>query len=597
MRFMRYTSAGECVDDALPVTSATLSETIGDEWSDTLSLDVAATVDKGDYIVFRDRSGLWREYRVASPDDLREDSKPTSNVQAVNSVQELAVTRNIDWFQETGIGPGRALDVVLQGTRWSRSADSADIGDDGIEPMDVELSCTDGWAALKDIASQWGLEISTGVGMGPAGLIETRLVTLTPRRGRDTGRRWELGGGLDRVRRTYDDTECYCRVKPIGRIETGEDDTGVETTSIVTIAPVNDGLDYLETDDPAATLARWGVPDRDGNLTPTTKIVQHSDVTDPGELINLGRRDLGEWTTPHVTYEADVSTWVSNGLADADTLEVGDTIQLVDRSFSPTLRLQARVIGLEDDLLAGLESRRLTLGSIIQTISERQTIITQTAQTVATGKPVWDRAAVDSSTATNVATGAAAGADSALQAAANAVSTALDAKEMASGMEGRLAAVETTVASLPDEYQPKGEYLVAEDISGLLSADDIQPGDGVTVSKSDDGKLTVSARGPFPPATLDNGADLDTVREYGLYRKQWGDVVANAPSGDAESSFLLTVIPMTDDGEDSDVLQRVEPAGGVGAVTEPFYRNYSGSGGWTPWRKYAAETGADANDK
>lgn len=594
VRLILTDGSGRQLDDQIDAWGATRRRTLdGRVWTDDLDLEATSQgVDKGRYVVAH-VDGEWREWRVSSPDEIREDTRPRCDVACVDGMRELTVTRHIEHFHETAVTPRRALEFVLQETRWT----VGEVPD--MDPVDLELDAVDGWTALTTIADTFGLEVwSTMIPDSGMTRIVDRQVHMAVRRGGVSGRRFDYSDNLTRIRRTFDATEVATRIIPLGKQVEKEDGSKRR----VTIAQANQGVAWLDVDD-AELASRWGVADATGAVMPACRIVVHDDIDDPGLLRNAGLEDLETASRPSVAYEATIAGWQTAGL-DPVGLHAGDTVQIVDSTFSPALRLEGRVTGIEADLLAGPDEATISIGDITQGISSTRTIAVDTAATVAAGKPVWDASATQAATAVStantangIASGAATGADSALQAAANAVSTALDAKEMASGMEGRLAAVETTVASLPDEYQPKGEYLVAEDISGLLSADDIQPGDGITVSKSDDGKLTVSARGPFPPVKLDNGADLDTVREYGFYRKQWGDVVANAPSGDAESSFLLTVIPMTDDGEDSDVLQRVEPAGGVGAVTEPFYRNYSGSGGWTPWRKYASETGADANDK
>lgn len=420
MRFMLFDNDGRMVDDNIEARTATHKETLDDDWSDTLQMDIAGTVSKGQYIAYRDRLGKWREYRVTAPDDQREGSLPVSDVMAVNSIRELSATRWIIHFHETNVTLRRAIDYVLDGTRWL----PGDIATDTEPVAELEFTAVDGWSALKTIASTWGLELSTTIGMASTlDSIDRRRVNLLRQRGTVTGRRFEYGADLTKVRRTYAEQEVYTRIIPIGKLVKDEN-TGAEKP--VTIEEVNDGRNYLEVSDPDVALRRWGVPDEHGTLRHTCMVVEHSDLTDPGAVMNAGIEDLKAYGTPKVEYEATVIAYKDAGIVGADSLGVGDTVQVVDTTFSPSLRLQARISGVEENLLADVSQTTLTLGSIIESMAERQTIITRTAQTVAEGKPVWDAAS---------------------GAASRAQSTASQTATEVTGLTGRVTVAESTAGT------------------------------------------------------------------------------------------------------------------------------------------------------
>lgn len=450
MRFMLFDGLGNMIDDDVHCTSAIRRESIDGEWSDSLQMDVAGTIEKGRYVVFRDHAGEWHEYRVTAPDELREDGVPSCDVQAVNSVQELAVSRPIIHFHETNVPLRRAIEYAVLDTRWQ----PGDIDPDAKVMDELTVDNSDGWSMLQQIASTWGVELSTSVTMeGATDRIETRRVNAVKQRGTITGKRFEYGADLQRMRRTYTDSDVCTRIIPIGKTTT-DSDTGVETR--VTIEEVNDGKDYLEADDADEMLTMWGIPDRTGVTIHPTKVVSYSDAADAATLYNLAMADLKSYTTAKVNYEATVDAYRNAGVRDPEGLHVGDTVQIVDRTFNPALRLQGRVCGIEEDLLGDDTQKTVTLGSIIESLAEKQTIITQTANTVAQGKPIWDAASSTATaahdTATNVS-GEVSGLSSrvtAAQSTATAAGSAAKAVAAQVAMVGGMSDVTVTVADFAD---------------------------------------------------------------------------------------------------------------------------------------------------
>lgn len=456
---MLYDNNGDQIDPSIDMITMTRTRTLdGGVWSDDLEGDIRGCAPKGYYLLAETPDG-WMEWRVTAPDDLREDGMPEGNIQAVASVRELDVTRifDADGFHETGIGARRAAAVCVSGTRWR-------IGQvDGDTTADIDIDPgTGGWTALQAVAETYGLELSTEIGMASTmDRVESRVINLTTRVGSATPTaRFEYGADLTRVRRTYSDADVITRLYAFGK--TGDDGKPV------TIEPIT-GLPYMDSDDD--TISRWSV---DG--TPAQGSVTYSDVEDPSELFALARADLARLSTPEVSYEGDV--------VDLDIgyrTHPGDTVQVTDTTWDPPLRLEARIIGITDDLITN--TRRVTLGSIVNTVASRQTAYETTARTVTEGKPIWDAGAANASNAII-------GTDSAIQAAAQAVSTALDAHDAATGLETRVASME----------------------SSMLRPSDIRAGENVSVSL-DGNVVTVSA---------DTGEAIEPITDDEIRLLVWG---------------------------------------------------------------------------
>lgn len=469
MRFMLFTGIGRMIDDNIPCTSAVHRESIDGEWYDTLQMDVAGTIEKGRYIVYRDNQGEWHEYRVTAPDELREAGAPDCNVQAVNSVQELAFSRPITYFHETNVTLRRAVEYAVLDTRWQ----AGQIETDDVKTLDeLTLENTDGWALLQQIASTWGLELYTTVTMEKAtDQIGARTVNLVRQRGTVTGKRFEYGADLQRVRRTYTEREVYTRVIPIGKTTT-DSETGVRTT--VTISEVNKGRDYLEADDAQDMLTRWGVPDRTGNMVHPTIVVSYPDAENASDLYNLAKADLSTYTTPKVQYEATVDSYRNAGLKDPGSLRVGDTVQIVDTTFNPALRLEGRMSGVEEDLMGDDTQKTITLGSIIESMAERQTINTKTAETVERGKPVWDAASATASsahdTATNVS-GEVSGLTTRVTKAQSTADKAQSAADKAQSAAQSAAAALVPIGGMSDVVVKQGQF--ADGLSATVKVTDL----------------------------------------------------------------------------------------------------------------------------
>ena len=98
-------------------------------------------------------------------------------------------------------------------------------------------------------------------------------------------------------------------------------------------------------------------------IMPAEGVYENSNCEDPAQLLAETRARLNQVSEPIVSYEADVLAFTRAGMNTRD-VGLGDQVQLVDPTFTPTLRLEGRVLQLEEDLL---DSSRtvITIGNII----------------------------------------------------------------------------------------------------------------------------------------------------------------------------------------------------------------------------------------
>lgn len=164
---------------------------------------------------------------------------------------------------------------------------------------------------------------------------------------------------------------------------------GGDTQYRVSIVDANNDLPYVE--DTEATRL-WGVPDGLGGMLPLDGEVVFDDVSDVNLLLKKGKERLEKLSTPQVSYEADVVSLGKTGFS-ADAVGVGDAVQIVDTTFTPPIRVEGRVLKIEEDLLGSPDATRVTLGSIQETLSQRREVERKKIDNLISQSSEWNSAA------------------------------------------------------------------------------------------------------------------------------------------------------------------------------------------------------------
>lgn len=164
---------------------------------------------------------------------------------------------------------------------------------------------------------------------------------------------------------------------------------GGDTQYRVSIVDANNDLPYVE--DTEATRL-WGVPDGLGGMLPLDGEVVFDDVSDVNLLLKKGKERLEKLSKPQVSYEADVVSLGKTGFS-ADAVGVGDSVQIVDTTFTPPIRVEGRVLKIEEDLLGSPDATRVTLGSIQETLSQRREVERKKIDNLISQSSEWNSAA------------------------------------------------------------------------------------------------------------------------------------------------------------------------------------------------------------
>lgn len=357
MRFAHVSYNGTLKPDITSITKAV--STCAVDGTDTLDITTLdGGVEKNDRILYLDGKGLWHEYIVQSVETQRDEGKPVTTAYCVNSIAELGSVYILDKRGRKTTAPERAK-VALEGTRWNvGTVDNGTIR----HYADLNFYHQSVLKSLQDITKTYGLEIETSITV-ENGKVTARAVNLLEQRGnKNAERRFEYGCDLKSVKRTLMADQVITRLYAWGKGEEKTDDDGNSTGGYsrrIGLKEINNGKPYL---DDVEAQQYWGMLEGDAVF---------DDCTDRNELLKLAKARLAQVSKPQVSYEADVMNLGRAGF-DAHGVSVGDSVQIVDTTFNPPIRVEGRILKLEEDLLDSVDATRITLGNIHESYTQKR---------------------------------------------------------------------------------------------------------------------------------------------------------------------------------------------------------------------------------
>jgi phage minor structural protein len=257
------------------------------------------------------------------------------------------------------------LSEVLSGTRWQVGI---------VEPTDIKSAnfyYQNAYACVMDIVNLFGAEVRFRVEF-TGSTVTGRYVDILIQRGSNNGKRYVYGKDVKGVRRTVDTTGLATAVIGRGKGVENEAGTGYGRKldfadvewSVANGDPVDKPLGQEWVGDPEA-LTQFGFPDGQGGYKHRTITADFEDETDPAVLLQKSWDYLQEIKNPRVTYEMDVVDLERAAGYEHESVRLGDSVLVIDRAFTPEIRIQARVIEIERNLLKP-EEDKVVLGNFIE---------------------------------------------------------------------------------------------------------------------------------------------------------------------------------------------------------------------------------------
>mgnify|MGYP002224612230 FL=1 len=388
MRYMIFDRWGNPLGD-LPYAIKAI-RTRATDGTDTLDITTIGEINKDERIVFQDSMGRWAEYLCQSTQTARAAGMPVTVAYCAGSIAELSRTY-IEDKRNRNANAKACLAKALEGTRWAVGT--------------VETGTITGMAdlafyhctvldAVQKIADTYGLEVQTEYQPDPTGnQIGRRIIHLVEHRGStNTTKRFEYGKDLTQIKRDIDSGDVITRLYGWGKGIEQTNDQGEATGGYsrkISFADVNNGKPYVQDDQ---ALADWGIVGADGTRHHSEASVDFPDCEDSKELLALTKNALKTRTTPVVSYTADVTALGQAGY-DPEGTDVGDSVQIIDTSFTTPLRLEGRILQIEEDLAGSLADTKITLGNIRQTYTQRMAAQQQALDKLVSNSGAWNSAA------------------------------------------------------------------------------------------------------------------------------------------------------------------------------------------------------------
>ena len=388
MRYMIFDRWGNPLGD-LPYAIKAI-RTRATDGTDTLDITTIGEINKDERIVFKDSMGRWAEYLCQSTQTARAAGMPVTVAYCTGSIAELSRTY-IEDKRNRNANAKACLAKALEGTRWAVGTVET-----GTITGTADLSfyhCTV-LEAIQKTADTYGLEVQTEYQPDPTGnRIGRRIIHLVEHRGTaNTTKRFEYGKDLTQIKRDIDSGDVITRLYGWGKGIEQTNDQGEATGGYsrkISFADVNNGKPYVQDDQ---ALANWGIPGPDGTRHHSEASVDFPDCEDPKELLNLTKAALKTRTTPTVSYTADVTALGQAGY-DPEGTDVGDSVQIIDTSFTNPLRLEGRILQIEEDLAGSLADTKITLGNIRQSYTQRLAAQQQALDKLVSNSGAWNSAA------------------------------------------------------------------------------------------------------------------------------------------------------------------------------------------------------------
>lgn len=388
MRYMIFDRWGNPLGDLPYVIKAI--RTRATDGTDTLDITTIGEINKDERIAFKDSMGRWAEYLCQSTQTARAAGMPVTVAYCTGSIAELSRTY-IEDKRNRNANAKACLAKALEGTRWAVGTVET-----GTITGTADLSfyhCTV-LEAIQKTADTYGLEVQTEYQPDPTGnRIGRRIIHLVEHRGTaNTTKRFEYGKDLTQIKRDIDSGDVITRLYGWGKGIEQTNDQGEATGGYsrkISFADVNNGKPYVQDDQ---ALANWGIPGPDGTRHHSEASVDFPDCEDPKELLNLTKAALKTRTTPTVSYTADVTALGQAGY-DPEGTDVGDSVQIIDTSFTNPLRLEGRILQIEEDLAGSLAETKITLGNIRQSYTQRLAAQQQALDKLVSNSGAWNSAA------------------------------------------------------------------------------------------------------------------------------------------------------------------------------------------------------------
>ncbi|MGF7533622.1 phage tail spike protein [Bacillus mexicanus] len=304
-------------------------------------------------LVFRDKDGILRLFVIKELDDTDENSEVNTLVTCEAAMMELAETFVKD-FRPTDKTAQFVLDNVLARSRWVAEV-SAELGKNSTTfYKKTALEC------IAEVINIWGGELQDSIEFD-GNKITKRIIKILPRRGKDSGKRFEIDKDTENIKRTvisYPLTALWGYGASIASTDEDGEETGgysrfIDFSEVEWKKSKGDpvdkplGQEWVGDPDLLKRLGRL----KNGELIHREGQYNNEDITDPAELLKATYNHLITTASKtEVNYELSVQLLQNVPGYEHEHVELGDTTIAIDRNFAIPIETSQRIISMEYDI-------------------------------------------------------------------------------------------------------------------------------------------------------------------------------------------------------------------------------------------------------
>lgn len=322
----------------------------------------ASLVVEENIVLFKDLDGNWQEFVIRQIED-EHGEQFIRRAYCEHAFTELNdyIIRDIRPENRDAV---YMLERILEGTRWR-------VGQVTVQsqPTTRIFYNKSALECIYEVIELFGGELQFRTQF-TGNKITGRYVDLLTRRGTYRGKRYVHGKDVVGVKRFVDTTNLATALIGRGKgVETEEGGYGrkLDFTMVEWRKENGDpvdkplGQDWVGTEE---ALQQFGRPDGIGGLVHRERVIEFEDEEDPVRLLERTWEAYKQMSVPVVSYELDVINLETVKGYEHELVRLGDDVDAIDRKFNPELRLNARVLELERNLLKP-EENKVVLGNII----------------------------------------------------------------------------------------------------------------------------------------------------------------------------------------------------------------------------------------
>lgn len=311
--------------------------------ADMLSITTLAPLEPGQHLVLK-IAGKLKEYTVQAPKATREGATVVYSDTALASIVDLFGVQPLYLGEDYTMSAKAVLEKALAPAGVWR-VEFPDGGADTTIAIISDLHYKSAREIVAKVAAAGGFELETYLDDD----ADKRVIVMRKHRGSsEPTARFSFGKNLLKVERTQrapEMTACYGFLKA--------DYHGKRYQVFFDKYTINKDADdhYAKRSCGGHVFGVYTSEEENG----ASKIERETEGY------------LADHSTPQVTYEASVLELTHDNVP-VQSVQVGDTVDIVDPTFKPTLRCRGRITKLESDLLS--ERTTVTLGNISRDLGD-----------------------------------------------------------------------------------------------------------------------------------------------------------------------------------------------------------------------------------